>query len=206
MDPTITLTVVGIIRPDASLAAPAMRTGIGSVESLADTIAAVNAEAEISTGYADAFSLADGVTASKLFEDIQQVLSEIDTEDNLDLTGLRSVLDADLRGWVNSNRAYQNSNDLYYYTTLSGYFSAASNFAAPLVSEELSGVSLTSIADLIPFISEMVQAYLQGDTDQAYSLLVSLCALIYSYSTIESITLIPASMDRSSQLAQFMPP
>ena len=202
VDPTITLTVVGIIRPDASLAAPAMRTGIGYVESLADTIAAVNADAEISTGYADAFSLADGGTASQLFEDIQQVLSEIDTEDNLDLTGLRSVLDADLRGWVNSNRAYQNSNDLYYYTTLSGYFSAASNFAAPLVSEELSGVSLTSIADLIPFISEMVQAYLQGDTDQAYSLLISLCALIYSYSTIESITLIPASMDRSSQLAQ----
>ena len=203
VDSAITLTVVGIIRPDSSLASPAMRTGIGYVESLTDTIAEINESAAVSTGYADAFSLADGVTAQDLFSDVEQVLGTMDAGENLDLTGLRSVLDEDLRGWVNINENYQSKDDgAYYYTSLAGYFAAASDVAAPLVSPELYGVSLSSVEDLTPFIEQMVQAYLQGDSAQAYSLLTSLCALVYSYSTIDSITLIPASMDTSNLLAQ----
>ena len=204
VEPDITLKVVGIIRPDRSIASPSMRTGIGYLQSLSDTVEEMNSESEVAKSFQSAIYLNPEVTSSEFISELTEASEPEGGEESetLDVSRIQAVLESCLMGAAPVNSGYASSSDsLWRYTTFRSFFTAAGEYCADLVDESLKGISLSSIGQIEPYLEQLIDLYLSGNVEGAYSLLTSICGLLYSYSTISSITLIPTSLETSNRLA-----
>lgn len=205
--PFKSLKIVGIIRPNKSIANPSMRTGLAYLPSLMEDIVEVNRSSKVSTSFEKSLIVRENSSLGDMVSDLEKAISEAEQgdDDSISLTPIKDVLDKYLYGAVTvADSYYQNKDVLYAYTTLAGFYRAASIYGAQMISDDMSFTSFSSVDDLKPYIQKLTALYTEGKVEQAYSLLTSLCGILNAYSTISSITLLPSSMENSTKLAEIL--
>lgn len=199
-EPTVTATIVGIIRPSEGLISPSMRTGIGYLSSLSTDMMAINERSDVAQAFQDSLVLQTSV--SDLVSDLEDLLS---SGDELTNTALEELCEDNLVGYAPVTDYYaSNPSSLYHYTSVAGFFSEASDYAADLNDETLAGLSLNDTDTISSYLDEMGSYYASGDIDTAYYMVRALAAVAYSYSQIDSITLIPSSLDTATTLLSYL--
>lgn len=199
--PTVEATIVGIIRPSSEVASPAMRTGIGYLQSLSEDIATLNRDSAVAKAFNNSFVLKNDVDIEGLLQSLQSVLAE---EKETSSTEIQQLVSEYFIGYAPVNDGYKGSEALYYYTSVGGFFSDSSSYMASLMSDSIHGLELTDKEALEEYIDKMAMEYLKKDYPSFYSDITSLCAASYSFSNIDSITLVPTSLETTATLNQLL--
>lgn len=202
--PLVDAKVVGILRPKKSTSYPVMRSGVAYLPSLAEKIRKADQNNPIGESFANAFvrkAHTDGVdrySLTSLSNEITQLVN--DKGDGLTNSDLYALVNKYFLGYVPVNDNYkEGTTSLYHYTDASYFFSEAAKFGANLVPEELKELSLNDADALKSYVEETVK--LVSSPDEFNARMTGLAAVVYSYSDIDSITLVPSSLSSASALS-----
>lgn len=192
-----TLKISGIIRPKQGSSYNLLSPSLCFLPSLQERLVSENNSSEVSQSIKNNvyIDIPEDEDVSNMLEELESILDTY-LESNTTILPTSALTEFFNKYFI--YKAFNNSS--YSYIGLGKQVSDAMIYGADLIPDSLKGLDLSNKDVLKDIADQLLSAFTNGDTDTIFDLLVGIYAYIDGFSLINSVVIIPTSLDTRNSI------